>query len=65
MALTDIGEATIDESLGQGQAEDPSEKLRELLEESQLVSAQFAINKVSLEIHSRGLLYKHIDILIQ
>lgn len=54
MALTDIGEATIDESLNQGQAEDPSEKLKELLEESQLVSAQFAINKVSLEIHSRG-----------
>ena len=55
MGLSDTGEVTMEESLSDGRDEAAeSVKLKELLEESQLVSAQFSINKVSLEIHSRG-----------
>lgn len=64
-ALVDTGETTVEESISSSQEEDESVKLKELLEESQLLSAQFAINKVSLEIHSRGdsyVLYRYLDV---
>ena len=52
MFLDELGESTLSSLDIEEKA--VNKKIRELLEESQLLMMQFSINRLSLEIHSRG-----------